>query len=213
MKITILCNSEKHPVNLMLERWIENYGAQHDITLIRSKSDLVGGDILFLVSCVEIISSEDRDKFQKVLVIHASDLPKGRGWSPHVWAIIEGADKITVTLLEAEDKVDSGHIWKKINVDVPKHALCHEINDSLFAAEYELMSFAVEQFQCVKPAPQPDIASTYYSRRKPKDSELDPESSIASQFDLIRVSDPDRFPAFFNMHGHTYKLMIEKIEK
>ncbi|SDX22395.1 formyltransferase family protein [Pseudomonas sp. NFACC08-1] len=213
MKITILCNSEKHPVNFMLARWIQSYTEQHDIILARSKSELIGGDILFLVSCGEIIGSEERDKFQKVLVIHASDLPKGRGWSPHIWAIIEGADEITVTLLEAEDKVDSGHIWKKINVEVPKHALCHEINESLFAAEYELMSFAVEQFQWVKPAPQPDMASTYYSRREPKDSELDPEGSIASQFDLIRVSDPDRFPAFFNMHGHTYKLTIEKIKK
>ncbi|MBC3374681.1 UDP-glucuronic acid dehydrogenase [Pseudomonas sp. SWRI92] len=213
MKITILCNSEKHPVNFMLRRWIESYGPLHDIALVRSRSELIGGDLLFLISCAEIIRLEEREKFQKVLVIHASDLPRGRGWSPHVWAIIEGAREITVTLLEAEDKVDSGHIWNKLRVEIPKHALCHEINESLFAAEYELMSFAVEQFHCVRPTPQTDMAPTYYSRRVPKDSELDPESSIASQFDLIRVSDPERFPAFFNMHGHTYKLTIEKISK
>jgi len=213
MKITILCSSKDHPVNLMLERWVDFYGAYHEIVLARNKSELVSGDVLFLISCGEIIKAEDRNKYKKTLVVHASDLPRGRGWSPHVWAIIEGAQKITVTLLEAEDKVDSGSVWKKIEFEVPKHSLSHEINELLFAAEYQLMSFAVEQFEHVKPTIQADMVPSYYPKRDPRNSELDPDKSIASQFDLIRVSDPERFPAFFRMHGHTYKLTIEKIQK
>lgn len=213
MKITILCSSENHPVNLMLSRWVECYESQHEIAIARSKTELDYGDLLFLISCGEIVKEVDRNKFQKALVIHASDLPRGRGWSPHVWDIVGGAGKITVTLLEAEDKVDSGDIWKKVSVEIPRHALYQEINGLLFDAEYGLMSFAVEEFSRVKPIAQADIAPTYYPRREPKDSELDPDKTIASQFDLIRISDPDRFPAFFKMHGHSYKLIIEKVEK
>ena len=40
-------------------------------------------------------------------MIHESDLPHGKGWSPIQWQILEGSDSITITLLDAEDKVDS----------------------------------------------------------------------------------------------------------
>ena len=40
------------------------------------------GDILFLISCSERIGDAYRQKYRHVLVLHASDLPKGRGWSP-----------------------------------------------------------------------------------------------------------------------------------
>ena len=54
--------------------------------------------------------------FQQCLVLHASDLPKNRGWSPHVWSILNGENDITLSLLEAEDKVDMGRIWKKAKI-------------------------------------------------------------------------------------------------
>ena len=47
------------------------------------------------------------------LVLHASDLPDGRGWSPHVWDVISGKSSLTLSLINAEDSVDTGHIWKK----------------------------------------------------------------------------------------------------
>ena len=34
--------------------------------------------------------------------------------------------------------------------------------------------------------------------------------SIAEQFDLLRVADPQRFPAFFDLRGHRYLVRIEK---
>lgn len=213
MKITILCSSEHHPVNKMLDDWIHRHNGQHDIQLARSKNELAGGDLLFLISCSEIISISERNQFKKTLIIHASDLPRGRGWSPHIWEIINGATSITVSLLEAEDSIDSGDIWKKCCVNIPIHTLYDEINDLLFAAEAELMDFAVEHFCTIQPQTQSvDIEATYYPRRHARDSELDPYQSIASQFELIRVCDPIRFPAFFTLHGHKYKLTLEKIK-
>ncbi|WP_122665814.1 UDP-glucuronic acid dehydrogenase [Pseudomonas viridiflava] len=212
MKISILCSSKNHPVNDMLDRWSAKHSATHTIESVSNLSELSGGDILFLISCSEIVGSADRCRYGKVLVIHASDLPRGRGWSPHVWEIIGGADALTISLLEAEDIVDSGAVWARKVLNVPKHALYDEINAALFLAESELMDFAVEQFKVVEALPQdPNLPSTYYRRRTPEDSEIDPEKTLASQFDLIRVSDADRFPAFFKLHGHTYKLTLEKM--
>lgn len=214
MKITLLCNDEQHPVNGRLQAWIASQEGKHEVELIRSKAELSGGDILFLISCSQILSKEERRAYREVLVLHASDLPEGRGWSPHIWRIIDGAEEITVSLLEAEDGLDSGAIWKKIRIDIPKHALWDEINALLFDAEIKLIDFAVRVFDDISPVPQDTkIAPTYYLQRTPADSELDPSKSISSQFDRIRVCDPDRFPAFFKLHGKRFKLVLEKIDE
>lgn len=215
MNISLLCSDQAHPVNAYLDEWIALNQARYDITLARRKDDLPGGDILFLVSCTEIIEEADRAAYQACLVLHASDLPQGRGWSPHIWAVINGAEKITLSLLEAEDKVDSGRIWKKLNFNVPKHALWNEINAKLFEAEIELIDFAVERFRqgIVPYEPDPSIPQSYFPRRTPEDSRIDPTLSLADQFDQIRVCDPLRFPAFFDLRGHRYKLIIEKMNE
>lgn len=211
MKITLLCSDDKHPVNTYLKAWMDIQQGLHEVELVQRKSDLACGEILFLVSCSEIIDAKVRDKYSATLVLHASDLPKGRGWSPHIWEIVNGADSITVTLLEAEDKVDSGRIWHKLEIPVPKHALWDEINQLLFEAEVELINFAVQNFGTASPALQKTTKSAnYYPRRTPADSRVDVNKSIAEQFDLIRVCDPNRFPAYFEYLGIRYTLKLEK---
>ncbi len=212
MRITILCSNPLHPVNAYIDRWIQSNSYEHKISLVRSKIDLPAGDVLFLISCCEIIGESDRSKYRKVLVVHASDLPKGRGWSPHIWQILDGKEQITVSLLEADDEVDSGSIWKKIIISIPKHMLWNEINHELFNAEISLIDFAVNQFDQVIPVQQDkNIESSYFPLRKPADSKIDPNESIANQFNQLRVCDPVRFPAYFELYGFKYKLTLEKI--
>ena len=211
MKITLLCSDDKHPVNAYLRAWMDTQQGLHEVNLVQRKSDLAGGDILFLVSCSEIIDAKDREMYLAALVLHASDLPKGRGWSPHIWEIVNGAEAVTVSLLEAEDKVDSGKIWQKLYIPVPKHALWDEINQLLFEAEVELISFAVQNFGTASPMLQTATDETsYYPKRAPADSRVDVNKSIAEQFDLIRVCDPNRFPAYFEHLGIRYTLKLEK---
>lgn len=210
MKITVLCSDALHPVNAYLQSWIATHQA-HQVDLVRSKSELSSGDLLFLISCSEIVSEADRQSYSKTLLIHASDLPSGRGWSPHIWEIIGGANELTLTLLEAENKVDSGSIWKKLKVKVSKDALWDEINHIVFESELKLMDFAVENFGVIEPHAQSiDSEPSYHMKRTPADSEIDPKKSIEEQFNLIRVSDPDRFPAHFEMHGQKYTIRLEK---
>lgn len=213
MKITIVCTSENHPVNEYLKKWMDKQSVFHEIELVRDKAFLRGGDILFLISCGQKIEKQERDLYGKTLVIHASDLPSGKGWNPHVWQIIEGRSTVTVTLLEAADKIDSGDIWSKVHCPIPKSALWDEINIAIFEAELLLMDFAVENFGKFIPEPQNEMTGdgVYYRLRHPGDSRVDPDKSLAEQFDLIRVCDPSRFPAFFELHGCKYKLILEKI--
>lgn len=211
MRITILCSDARHPVNEYLQSWVAKHQL-HQIDLVRSKSELTRGDLLFLISCSEIVSEEDRQPYSKTLVIHASDLPNGRGWSPHIWEIIGGATDLTITLLEAANQVDSGGVWTKLQITVSKGALWDEINHAVFDAELKLMDFAVVNFGVIQPQAQSLlIEPTYYPKRSPGDSKVDVKKSIEDQFNLIRICDPDRFPAYFELHGHKYTIRLEKI--
>jgi len=209
MNISILITSKEHPVNIYVNKWVEK-NKSHQISVVHSKEELTSGDILFLISCSDIVSKLERDKFKKTLIIHASDLPHGRGWSPHIWEIINGSTDITLSLLEAENKVDTGDIWKKVSVPIPKTALFDEINDLIFNSELELINFAIENYNIVEPKKQPNIDGVYWSKRSPKDSVIDINQTISEQFNLIRVCDPKRFPAYFYKDGVKFNIIIEK---
>ena len=188
------------------------YQAVHHIEIAERQSELQGGDALFIVSCSEKISRDKLDCFEKTFVLHASALPKGRGWSPHIWQVIEGSTEITVSMIEADDSIDTGDVWKTEQVKIPKHFLWDEINKSLFQAEINLICYAIEHFQELDKTPQnSDVKPTWYNKRHPSDSQLDIDASIAEQFDLIRICDPSRYPAFFTIHGCKYRVILEKI--
>lgn len=213
MKVTVLCNDPEHPVNAVLKKWIGQVGEVYNIDLVRSRSELSGGDFLFLVSCSEVINSQYRAMYKHTLVLHASNLPEGRGWSPHIWELINGRESITLSLLEAEDKVDSGRLWLQRSIPVSKTALWYEVNQLLFEAEVDLINEAVERHREIEPHDQrKDIDPTYYPRRTATDSEVDPYKTIAGQFDLIRMCDPQRYPAWFDYLGQKYRITLEKID-
>ena len=213
MKISILCSDKKHPVYPFLHLWAERHAKNHQVQIAQGKDELMGGDLLFLISCHEIIGQSVRSLFKFSMVVHASDLPVGRGWSPHIWQILEGKNEITVTLLEAADILDSGPIWAQKLMHLEGHELADEINFNLFNLELELMDYAVEHFKEAKKSEQDTRKSTYYRKRTQEDSRIDPFKSIADQFDLLRVSDQERFPAFFDFRGHRYIISLNKVEK
>lgn len=210
MRVSILCSDARHPIFPWLEEWAARHGHDHDVELVRRKEDLSGGEILFLISCHEIIRDDVRARYDATLVIHASDLPLGRGWSPHIWQILDGKPQVPVSLIEAEDVLDSGAIWAQTAFRVEGHETFNEINAKLFDSELELMDFALTNFGKVTPRPQDGRAPTHYRQRTPEDSRIDPARSIADQFDLLRVADPQRFPAFLEFRGHRYVICIMK---
>lgn len=214
MQLSILTSDPGHPVVPWLRRWqAEMESSGHSVALCFHKDALPGGDLLFLVSCGYIVRDAERGKYGATLVLHASDLPRGRGWNPHVWAILGGARQIAVCILEAADKLDTGDVWRRVTFSLDGHELLPEINARLFAAELELMSHVVEERATITPEPQTGEPGPYLRLRTPNDSALDPHRTIAEQFDLLRVVDNERYPAFFDFRGERYVLKIEKARR
>jgi len=211
MKISILCTDHLHPIVKSLNKWIKLMNAGgHDVSIFFDKSQLVGGDLLFLVSCAQVMNRFDRQKYNHTLVLHASDLPSRRGWSPHIWAILDGENYITVSLLEAADQVDTGRVWLKKSFLLEGHELLDEINKKLFNLELSLMTDAVINADKIQPEEQVGDPGDYMRKRVPGDSQIDPYESIAKQFNLLRIADAKRYPAFFEYLGVKYLIKIEK---
>ena len=215
MRVSIICSNVSHPIIPYLEAWKkEQQSCGFQVKIVSGSGHLGSGDILFLVSCSEKITQDVRHRFRHVLVLHASDLPEGRGWSPYIWDILSGKNEIILSLIEAEDQIDTGKIWKKIRIPVPNHLLWDEINESLFQGEVGLMNWAVEHCETVVPLAQDkNIKPTYRPKRTAQDSCLDINKTLAEQFELLRVCDPQRYPAFFEIYGHKYKLILERLDE
>lgn len=212
-KVDFLCSDENHPVMEYLIMWKDQNLNNYEISIFKSSSDLKGGDFLFLISCNEIIRENITNLYKHSLVIHASDLPHGRGWSPLSWQILEGKEKIKLSLIEANQKVDTGKIWLQKDMIFSNDMIFEEINKTLFESEIFLINQALKNYHDIEPNKQDkkDGLKTY-KKRNPEDSKLDINKDIKSQFNLIRIADPNRYPAFFIIHGRKYKLKLEKYE-
>jgi len=210
LNVTIICSDPLHPIYPLLREWAEGQVGRAVVRIVQKAADADGGDILFLVSCHELIKALLRDKYRHTLVIHASDLPRGKGMSPHVWQILEGKTELTVTLLEAADKIDAGDIWHQERIHIPATALYDEIHRRLFDAELRLMSWALDNHSTVVPRVQ-NGESTFYRKRTPEDSRIELDTPLGMAFNQLRIADPQRYPAFFEVEGVRFRIVIERM--
>jgi len=210
--VSILCTDPAHPINPWLQRWAHAHASRAHTAIERDFRNLPGGDILFLVSCHQIIRKPVRDLYRHTLVLHASALPEGRGMSPHIWQILQGCERLMVTLLNAEDELDSGDIWHQVELHLDGTDLHDDINAKLFDAELALMTWAMDHCDSAEPRKQSGTPS-FFRKRLPEDSRIDPSRALNEQFDFLRVADPERYPAFFEYRGQTYRIRIDKLNR
>jgi len=204
-RVTVLCSDPRNHIWPYLERWC----MEEDFTIGMRGAHATGDDLLLLVSCTEVIPAEVRAKYGCTLVIHESALPEGRGWSPFAWQVLEGNSEITVSLLEAADPVDSGDLLLQQVVKLDDSELSDELNVKRDRLRMEMARWAVENFRTANRVKQ-DGEPTFYARRRAEDSRLDPDATIADQFDLLRICEP-RFPAFFDLRGCRYQISLRKV--
>ncbi len=194
--------------------WIVPYGNQlqqqliamgHQCNYIFSEKEIIEGDILVFLCYEKIFKSLELNKHN--LVIHESALPLGRGMSPLTWQILEGKNTIPVTLLEASEGVDEGDIYEQVFIEYNGTELNPELKHKQGLATIELVINFVKKYpnnSATKQIGEP----TYYKRRTAADSELNIKKTIEEQFNLLRVCDNERYPAFFRINNKKYLLQI-----
>tara|TARA_B100001057_G_scaffold231301_1_gene231553 strand:+ start:5967 stop:7709 length:1743 start_codon:yes stop_codon:yes gene_type:complete len=175
--------------------------------------DINPSDICFILSFSKIIPKDILSKSKNNLVVHESDLPKGKGMSPMTWQILEGQDKISVSLIEASEEVDKGQIYSKRIIELEGHELVQEWRDLQAQTTFQLcLDFLINYPKILNERKLQVGEETFYKKRNPKDSELDLSKSLDDLFPKLRVVDNNKYPAFFKKGNYTYYLKIKKME-
>lgn len=179
------------------------------VKLCRSYAEAKPADVAFMLGCTKLAPHDFLARHAYALVVHESDLPKGRGFAPIAWQILEGKNKIKVCLIGAAEDADAGPIYMTDVIVLTGTELCSDWRDMQAKATVSLC----EKFLALPEPPQCEPQQgepTTYARRSPRDSEINIEKSIAEQFDLLRVVDNELYPAFFTMRGQKYLLKISR---
>lgn len=207
--ITILVDNDSWiiPYAKKLEKNLNQLG--YNTLLVRTAEEIREGWVCFLLGCIHLVSNNYLQRNKHNLVIHESDLPNGRGFAPMAWQILEGENEIPICLLDAAAEADAGDIWIKDVISLTGTELCSEWRNLQGLKTIELCEKFVKNYNQLTPLSQ-EGSSTHYPRRTPKDSQLDIDKSIKENFNLLRVVDNERYPAFFEVNGVKYKLIIVK---
>ncbi|MFA5336864.1 MAG: formyltransferase family protein [Candidatus Omnitrophota bacterium] len=166
-----------------------------------------GYNIVFILSYFEIINKEFLSRHKHNLVVHESDLPQHRGWSPLFWQILENKNKIPIVLFEASDKADAGGIYLKDLIFYKGNELHGEIRRKQAEKTIELCLKFIKLHKKLNIKKQKGKA-TYCKKRTPLDSKLDINKSLKEQFNLLRIVNNEEFPAFFNYRCRKYIIKI-----
>lgn len=208
-KLAILVNNPEGWVRSLARQFVEELSQSYQATYVERTGDVPEGDAAFFLGCSRIVPAEVLRRNRLNLVVHGSDLPQGRGFSPIPWQVLEGKNRIPIVLFEAEEALDAGPIYFRDEIELDGTELLDEIHVKTWDKIQVLVRKFLDQYGIVPPTPQHG-SPTFYERRTQKDDELDPHKTLAEQFDHLRIVDNERYPAWFTYRGQRYLLKISK---
>ena len=206
-KISILIDNPDSwmvPYGKKLVKELNHLGYETSIHL--NKDELKHGWCLFLLSCEKKFTNLNLFDFN--IVVHASDLPKGKRWSPLSWQILEGKNIIPITLFVANEEIDSGDYYLKDQLIFKGDELIDELRHSLGEKINSMILKFINSTNKVKY--KQNSKSSYFKKRNLAHSELDIDKTIREQFNLLRIVDNEKYPAFFYHKKSKYILKIFK---
>lgn len=207
MKISVLIDNSKS--------WFNDYipGLVHLLKrydkkpcLVRNRSKLKKRDVLFILSCDKILNKKELSFHRNNIVIHESDLPRGRGWSPLTWQVESGRNKIPITLFEATQECDAGKYYIKDYIQLDGTELIDQIRRKQFKKTAEMIKKYLSTYSMKAKRQRGKV--TYYPKRKRQDNELNTHKNIINQFNKMRVVDNERYPLYFKFRRKKYILKI-----
>lgn len=213
MNITILTDNKNSwfvRYGKLLEKKLISNG--HVVKYVFDKKDILNGNVCFLLSCTKLIEQEYLKLNDNNIVIHASDLPKGKGFSPLQWQILEGKNEIVLTLFEVVEQVDAGPYYLKDKIEFNGTELLEELRSKMAHKIIELSLRYIENYESLKPKEQSGEES-FYVRRRTIDDKIDPQETIINLFNHFRIADNERYPLFFEYKGKAYNIKIEQRKK
>lgn len=144
--------------------------------------------------------------------VHGSLLPKYRGRTPHVWAIINNESKTGITAHLIDEGCDTGDIIEQIEIEIGANDtgadLLNKFNETyIILLENVLTKFRSGNLNVTK---QNNEYATYFDKRTPEDGKINWNWQKERIFNWIRAQAYPYPGAFTLMNGK--KLIIDGIK-
>ncbi len=135
--------------------------------------------------------------------VHNSLLPKYRGGSPLVWAILNGENEIGFSIFSLTHEMDSGQIWFQEKLRLPNSM---NVGEALASIEEKLID-TLQLGWCalldgkIQPRSQESSVATYCAQRAPDDGKINWSQTARQIIDFIRAQSPPYPGAFTILNG------------
>ena len=193
-----------------IELYIGNPRKDRAIDFIKEKEV----DILITINYLFIIEQELID-VAKVLAfnIHGSLLPKYRGRTPHVWAIINDEKETGITAHKIDNDCDTGDIIKQIRIDIKEND-----TGSTLLAKYQENYFPLidsilkdVRSKRVTTYKQDNAKATYFGKRTPDDGRIDWDWQFRRINNWVRAQ-AHPYPGAFSYYQDE-KIIIDEVKR
>ena len=213
-KVAFLLDKSNDWFHPFIKKNTFKFKKKYSFSIEENYKKIVGQDLVFILGYGKLLPIKFLKKNNLNLVVHESDLPKGKGWSPISWQILRGKKKIVICLIEAAKKVDTGDIYLKKEIFFKGDELVDEIREKQAKATVSLCKNFLVKYKnrTIKKTKQKG-KSSYYFRRSLKDSLLQFNKTIRQNFNLLRIVDNKKYPAFFYFKNNKYIIHIYKEKK
>jgi methionyl-tRNA formyltransferase len=146
-------------------------------------------DIVFVCGWYFLIPPETLSAGPRFFGIHNSLLPKYRGGSPLVWAMIRGDRVVGSTLFGFTPGMDDGPVYKQVSIEPDGQ---EGIGDLLARLEQSWLEALPGTWPAVvsgtvSGSVQDESAATYCGLRRPEDGEIDWRQDAQSIHDFVRA--------------------------
>ncbi|AWA28645.1 hypothetical protein HYN48_00295 [Flavobacterium magnum] len=135
----------------------------------------LGCDLLFSINYLFLIEQDILDAIPSCINFHGSLLPKYRGRTPHVWAIINNESVTGITAHFIDDQCDTGDIVLQKEIGIGPEMTGAEVL-SQYEAYYPMMIREIyDKIQTGKLSvtAQDHSKATYFGKRTPEDGQID----------------------------------------
>ena len=131
-------------------------------------------DIILSINYLFLIERSLFSKAELAVNIHGSLLPKYRGRTPHVWAIINNESKTGVTAHLIDDGCDTGDIIKQKEVVINNNDRGADILEKFNKLYIPLVDEILIDFErgSITPIPQNNKNATFFGKRTPDDGRI-----------------------------------------
>jgi len=144
--------------------------------------------------------------------VHASLLPKLRGGAPIHHAIIDGATKTGITIMNMDIKMDAGDILNQVEVDINRHDTTGDLYDKLIKKAPKLLMDTLPKIisNSITPIKQDETKVTFGYNITREEELIDFNQSTENIYNLIRGLNPHP-GAYAMLHGKRIKIWSAEI--